>query len=308
MPRFQSTKPPTSLALALVLSSIIASSSSAANESEGRQGSDQWVPSLSFSLGFTTQSQDGASSSRSVGPGPVPRPPAEGSQYMTSPQFSGTLEIMSPSVPLPLSPRFFVSGEIASVSSQTRRLALEGDPTGLKEPDAAQFPEEAIGGQGSFVESDVQNVLYGASVGISIPFDVAGWELSVRPSARYLHRRVRFNGAVLDAIRPNINGPTRAIELRASDSLDVDAVGPALEIELNSFRFGSFGTSVFLSGGAYRVLSDRSIEFRAVGPDSLNQGIFEASFSADLDPWIYRADAGVRIRWIGAPSGWLPLP
>ncbi len=281
----------------------------AAQSAAGGDHEDRWIPSLALVLGFTTQKQNGSvSSSQLIGasPGPVLRSFADNVRYSNSPEVGGSLELLTPTLPLPLRPRLFVAGEILNVSAQRRNLAVEGDPTGLAEPEGITvFPPESILGQGSTTLADLDTALYGASIGFSIPLQIGDWQLSIKPSARYIHRRATFTGKVFHAFRPVDTGPTRAVQLRGNDSLDVHAIGPALEIEIDTVRISSLAASVYVSGGGYRMLSDRTISFSNTALDSLGQSTYRAIWKADLDEWIYRADVGLRVKWLGLPSGWL---
>ena len=63
--------------------------------------------------------------------------------------------------------------------------------------------------------------------------------------------------------------------------------------------------SVFVSGGAYRVLSDRKVSMADEGTSNLGTGLFRGQFSAEIDKWIYGANVGIRIKWLGLSPGWL---
>ena len=145
---------------------------SAADRSAADKHADRWIPSWALVFGFTAQEMEGEVSSQEVGGGPL-RPSADNEKTLISPQVGGSLELLTPELPLPLHPRLFIGGEILNVSNQKRDLAGEGDPTGVREPDdLVTFPAEAILGLGSEVVADLDNVLYGASVGFSIPMKI----------------------------------------------------------------------------------------------------------------------------------------
>jgi hypothetical protein len=297
------------ISIALLASFLCVSAASAAEKSKGRDGEDRWVPSIALVFGFMTQQQTGTVESYDVADPSNdnldPQPPADNRKYENGLIVGGNLEILSPALPIPLRPRFFVNGEIVSVSAQLRDIAQNGDPTGLKEPPAPQFPENAILGQGSSTSTDLQNRLYGARVGLSFPVEIADWQLSIKPSAGYIHQKIKFYGAVYKAYRETDFGPTQAVTLTGTDSSDVNAVGPSLEIELEAARVKSIAASVYINGGAYRVLTDRTISWSTTEPDSLGLQTYRANWTSDLDPWIYRAAVGLRVKWLGLPSGWL---
>jgi hypothetical protein len=226
----------------------------------------------------------------------------------------GSLEIETPVLPIPsLRPRIFVGAEVEHVSSQKRSIAREGDPKAeliypISNPEDNIFADEAILGQGSATTSDADTLQYGAVVGFSIPVDIGEWQLSIKPSARYVHQEFEFRGIFSEADRPGTipaPGPTSVTLLQGSEKLEVHAVGPHLEIEVLATQIKSIGASMYINGGAYRVLSDRDVSFQQIGRDNLNTRTFIAFWDAEIDPWIYRAGIGMRIRWLGAKSGWL---
>jgi len=278
---------------------------------------DRWIPSLGIVLGFTTQKHKGTVNAAqevaafgTIFDFPLgDRVPAKGQKNFTSLLVGGTAELQTPQLlPFKWSPRIFIGGEIVNVSAQTRTFAREGNPSKLQEPDQAIFPSNAILGQGSSTRSDADTVLYGASVGVSFPIQIGDWRVSIKPSARYLNQEFDFYGVVLNAERQGILDnlpPTQTVEIRARKSLDVHAVGPGLEIEIDAARVKSIAASVFISGGAYRVLSDRDTAFSKLVEDNLQTGDYRGDFTAKIDPWIYRASAGFRVKWLGFSSGWL---
>ena len=270
-----------------------------------RDGDDRWVPALALVLGFSTLDEQGAVSSADLGGPTPPRPFNDNHKFVTALEVGGSLELATPVLPIPLRPRFFIAGEIVNVSAQQRKIAAEGDPGRLIPPvNTIQFPEDAILGQGSATLGDYDTALYGASVGLSFPFEIGDWKLSVRPSARYLHRRATFQGLVTRAFRVIDAGPTSELVLRGKDSVDIHAIGPALEFEIEAARVDSIAASVYFGGGAYRLLNDRSISFSTTGQDSLGQSTYSANWTAELDRWMYRAGLGIRVKWLGLPPGW----
>jgi hypothetical protein len=294
---------------------LTAESAFADDASAMRDGQDRWVPSVGLTLGFTSQKQDGDVKSEIFVFGnffPV-RPEDSSSKYMNLLNVGGTFELQTPRLlPYKWSPSLFFGGEVLNVSSQRRSIAKEGDPrTELIDPDGGAggtFPDTAILGQGSEVTSDADNVQYGASVGLSFPVDVGDWQISIKPSARYVRQKFDYTGIVSNGNRFGqlpAPPPTDVLLLQSDTSKDVHAVGPALEIEVGAARIKSVAASVFVSGGGYRVLSDRSVSMIARGFSSLGNGPYRGTFSAEIDKWIYGANVGIRIKWLGASSGWL---
>jgi len=285
---------------------------------DARGDFDRWIPSLALTVGFTTQEHQGtvdscgldAAGGSCVGPAASRRVFNDNQNHFTTLQVGGAAELQTPRLlPHEWSPRIFIGGEISYVSAQRRPLAREGNPSKITfDPGAAPFPGNAILGQGSATYSDADTVLYGASIGVSIPVQIGDWRVSLKPSARYLNQEFLFTGVVVNAERGGFLGdqpPTQTFDIRADDSFDVHAVGPGLEIEIEAARVGSIAASVFISGGAYKVLSDRKVSFSGEARDNLDIGSYRGFFTAEIDPWIYRANLGFRVKWLGFSSGWL---
>ncbi len=277
---------------------------------------DQWTPSIGLTLGFTTQRHNGTVDSALCGfvvcdPVQNPlRPSAANKKFLNSLHVGGTFELKTPRLaPVRWSPRLFIEGEVHNVSSQRRSIAKEGDAfTPLIEPTTGNFPDAAILGQGSTMTSDADNIEYGASLGFAFPLKVGDWQLSIKPSARYIKQKFDYTGLISNGDRAGdipAPPPTTIVALRGSDSLDVHAVGPALEIEIEAGRVKSMGASVFISGGAYRVLSGRNVSFSTRAPDDQNLRTYQGNWAAQVNPWIYRANVGMRIKWLGFAPGWL---
>ena len=270
----------------------------------------RWTPALSLEIGPNVHATEGSSMTANDDPlGDPPRPGSARENTLISAHISGALEIMTPAVDLPGKPRLFFFGEVAHVSSQERGIAREGQPGPLIEPDLPLgFDEVAVLGQGSIVNVDWRNRFYGAGVGISFHTEIAGWQLAIKPSARYFNRELLAEATVARAFRPTRTVPeTSFLVLTGDDSLDVHAVGPGLELELTAGTLDDFTFAVFLSAGAYKVLGDTKVTFGDAGGDTLGFSTYTATWEAEIDPWMYRGGIGGRVKWNGAGSGWFGL-
>jgi hypothetical protein len=279
-----------------------------------RGGEDRWVPALAATSGVTIQDQEAAVASLDVTNGAPLRNPADGDDLAVSPYVGANLQLMTPAIPaIPGRPRVFATGEILPTFASSRNIANEGNASSFGfPPELGQFPDVAITGQGSVTTAEVQTLAFGAAIGIAFPFEVRGRQLRLKPSAGWIRYEVDVEGSVLSAIcdgggsrcRTDATPPgfARLIELQGSDSQWFDGIGPGLEIEMDVYRLGSFGVSLFLDGHAYRVLGDRTVDFSDSvtftdplgGPDT-----YVADWSFEVDPWIYRAGLGIRIHWLG---------
>ena len=150
---------------------------------DARGDFDRWIPSLALTVGFTTQEHQGTVDScvlDAAGGSCAGRPAADrrvfndNQKHFTALQIGGSAELQTPRLlPHEWSPRIFIGGEISYVSAQRRPLAREGNPSKITfDPGAGPFPGNAILGQGSATYSDADTVLYGASIGVSIPVQI----------------------------------------------------------------------------------------------------------------------------------------
>jgi hypothetical protein len=280
-----------------------------------QEGEDRFVPGLAVVSGVTFQKQDATVESRVVSTGLPLRPAESGSDWAVSPYVGATLELMSPAIPVPGRPRVFLGGGILPTFASDLDIAKEGDPTSLKPPplvDPGQFPVGAITGLGSRTSAEIQTVVWGANVGVAFPFELRGRQLRVKPSAGWIRYRIHVDGFVLSAAKDDCC-PTsmadqfgrniREISLSGNDSLTLDGIGPGLELEMDAFRWGPLGASLFLDGGAYRILGERSVRFSDTQSYPQLGGLppetYTADWSFEADPWIFRAGVGLRLHWLG---------
>ncbi|MHA7838883.1 MAG: hypothetical protein ACX98W_15605 [bacterium] len=309
-------------------------------------GADRWIPSVAFDSGLTVQDWKGSVSSQicrgcSI-PDPMMReealqPPAAGDDRDQTPFVSLQVEILSPELPLPGTPRFFFGGEIAPTFGSDRKVAIVGEvgPIGTRSPnpETQSFSAESAAGQGSEVVLERERLTFGAHAGLAFPFEIYGRPVQIKPSIGWTRFSIDFQGQVADAdclpvirsgamtteCNPNDLGVGQAgdqfglgflreTRLTDKDSRSFDGIGPGLHIEMDAGPAGPFRTSVFAGFRIYRILGNRDFDTR-VGPrqifDEINvdQGRpadeVSARFAFDVDEWLYRAGVGVRIQWLG---------
>jgi hypothetical protein len=184
-------------------------------------GEDRWVPSLAITGGVTIQDQDGTSDSFLVDVNSDSTPLRgliEGSDTAVSPFVGGSLEVMSPALPLPLRPRLFVSGEILPTFASDRDLAVEGDPGCVRGPEptapcatkepidangdpirAKPYSEDNANGQGTNTISQVDTLAFGASLGVAFPVQILDRQLRIKPSIGWINYKVEVDGLVVNA-------------------------------------------------------------------------------------------------------------
>ena len=302
---------------------------------KGKQaGEDLWVPSLAITSGATIQEQHGSANSllkRSTNPNPVPlRGPFDGDDLAVAPFVGASLEVMTPALPMPTRPRLFLTAEILPTFASERALALDGDPDCVRgsEPgdpcardeDGSRvrpFGEDAINGQGTEIRAEVDDLVFGASLGVAFPLRIGKRQLRIKPSVGWIHYKLAATGFVVDgacdpqdvctdtnppAPSPPLSGFLRETILSASESKHFNGIGPGLDVEMDTGRFGPVGASLFLGARAYYVLGDRRITFGTAEAfmDQLGDDVAFGIFEAKVDPWMYRAHVGIRFQWLGS--------
>jgi len=276
------------------------------------------------------------------------RPTASGSDLFVTPYVGGAFQILSPTIELfPGRPRFFATAEAAYLFGVSRDVAVEGDagiigyPTSLPPEERPFVSSPALTGKGSRVTAEIQPLGLSASLGLAFPLDVLGRRLWVKPLAGWYRYKVDLDTVVVGGYKEQC--PTRpcpadapeqnfrAIELGDSGSETFNSLGPGLELDLETGRFGPIGTSLYLGLYSYRVLGNRKLEFedslfysalggldppcpfpnptsspQTCGPaDGVGGGPFgradeyKAKWSWKAAAWIFRTGIGFRFHWLG---------
>jgi hypothetical protein len=292
----------------------------------------RWIPSLAITSGVDIQKMDGYANSvvfEDGSPNPVPlQGEVEGDDLAVSPFVGGSLQLLSPVLPVPTRPRVFLAGEILPTFSSERDVAVDGDPgcvagprpgdpcaSSLTEIPRTTFGEDAATGTGTTVSAQVDTWAFGAQLGVAFPVRFRNRQLRIKPSFGWINYQVKAGAFVVDAdCDPNarctisepiggliLPGFLRETTLEAHVSKNFNGIGPGLEIEMDAARAGPVGVSLFLGGHAYRLLGDRSIQFGADESFDDQLGMDEAvgEFEVDLNPWMYRGHVGIRFHWLG---------
>ncbi len=319
----------------LALQALLAGVSLAADEAEPvlQQGEDLWVPSFAIVSGITIQKQDGTVDSvlfPDMSPTSIPlRGFVDGNDLVVSPFVGGALELMSPALPLPLRPRIFLSGELLPTFASDREVAIEGQPGCLRGPlpgspclsddvdmTTPNFPENSVNGEGSSTKATIDTLVFGATLGVAFPAQLGKRQLRIKPSIGWINYKVDGEGLVVDGacnppdqcldsilIPPFVTpGFIRDTTLRGSGSQYFNGIGPGLDVEMDVGRYGPLGVSLLFGARAYRILGDRSFSFDASQSfdDELGNDLATASFGVEVDPWLYRANVGIRFQWLGS--------
>lgn len=303
----------------------------AAEEGAARQeGADRWIPSLSITSGVTFQRWHGTVESQICQGCTPPDPQAEplrpsetGNAVDATPFVGAELELMTPELALPTSPRLFLGGGFAGAFGSESRLAQEGNPGELRSPlpdqaqNAADFSEQSVLGQGSLTAATMGDFVYEAHAGVAFPFEWFERPLRLKLSLSWLRFDVDARGLVSDAECQQVGNTTqcnvlrqpgflRSIQMSDKASETFNGLGPRLDLEMDTGRFGPIGSSLFLGGGAYGILGNRTIEMSAMDsfPDTGRPGLGAATTSADwgfeIAPWIFRVAVGIRFHYLGS--------
>ena len=298
-----------------------------------QSGGTRWVPSLAVVSGLTVQKWDGDTSATCLGcdlPANIPtalRPSESGNHADVTPSVGGQFQLMTPELPIPTRPRFFIGGDVGAAFGTDRILAHEGNVGRIRSPlpaasqGSVPFDENGALGQGSEVRAQFQTLLLGAEAGIAFPLKFLDRQFRVKPSVGWIRYQLEINGAVSDAecrivggtpptnCNPNVlpgPGVLRAIELSATDHGTFDGVGGGLDLEMDVIRLGPFGGSLFIGGQVFDVLGPRKLEAHdgASFPNSGFPGLGAATTSADwrveVNEVLFRAGLGVRLSWLGS--------
>jgi hypothetical protein len=309
----------------------------------GQAGEDRWVPSFSIGSGLVFENQDGFNNSFEVDNvtsvvGPL-QGVVTGSDLLVEPFVGPGLELMTPALPIPTRPRFFLGGEFLPIFSNDHEVALKGDPgcvrgprvdaNGEPEPCVSEltaprtftFTEDAAQGQGVSTTTTFDLLQWGANFGVAFPARIYRRQLRIKPSFAWVNYKVESTGLVVDATcmptnrctptqnppntGPIVPGFVRETILSASATGTFNAIGPGLDIELDVARFNNWlGVSLFMGARAYHTLGNRTIEYSASNTynDTLGNDTAFANWKVDIAPWMYRGHVGIRFQWLGLPD------
>ena len=212
-------------------------------------------------------------------------------------------------------PRLFAHAGVGGNFAFEKDVAKAGAPGTLELPDEGLLVPPVgepgvVSGQGSTTSVQPRHLLVSAGGGIAFSFDAWGRRFRIKPSAEYLREEVEVTGVVSGAtiddpgkLPPNPRDPTfNFFNGSGSERQVFHGIGPGLEAEVDVARNGSLIVSVLVSGGAYRILGDRTVEFSAplvqTGSGStIVSPPHTATWKYKKDPWSYRAHVGIRLRW-----------
>jgi hypothetical protein len=271
---------------------------------------ESWVAGFAVTSGFTIQEQRSTvDSANLLDPTGEFRGGDKGKDWAVSPYVGVSAEVMSPAFEwLPRNARLFISADVLPTFSADRDIATEGNAAGFEIPEDRQgrdlvlYTANSIQGQGNKISSELRTGVYAFNVGMAFPFEVRGYRMRAKPSFGWIWYEVEVKGLLLDADKPlDFDPTTRFVGLENRQKQGFQGIGPGLEIELDVVRYGDFLTSLFIDGHAYRILGDRSIDMSDAEyfDDAIGTALYTADWTFDVEPWMYRAGLGLRVRWLG---------
>jgi hypothetical protein len=285
-------------------------------EAQSRDESELWVPSLAITSGILVEDAEASVVSTLRANEDPPFFDGSGADTLIGPLVSGSLELMAPAWGDHWGrPRLFAHAGAGGNFAFERDVAKEGAPGTLELPDEGLLVPPVgepgvVSGQGSTTSVQPRHLLLSAGGGIAFSFDAWGRRFRIKPSAEYLREEVEVTGVVSGAtiddpgkLPPNPRDPTfNFFNGSGSERQVFHGIGPGLEAEVDVARNGSLIVSVLVSGGAYRILGDRTVEFSAplvqTGSGStIVSPPQTATWKYKKDPWSYRAHVGIRLRW-----------
>lgn len=279
-----------------------------------------WEPNFGVVIGLDFQTVEGSTSTSDIVPNPATfpgpiRPPSEGDVLNTQPTVGLDLGILSPRV-VSLGDQVWLrvfahaSAELnfAAETVATREEARGAlrPPVGSTGDPVDRFSEISIVGQGSRGVVDFQ--LYQFRAGTGLAFDIELFErpVRIRTSLEYIRKRIKPRAGVSRAIQTRLGTPPtflvddfendfRFITTDVEESVTLHGIGPGIEAEVDAPKIGPFRTSIFGGFNFYRFLGDLETE-STVSAGSGNPSE-TATFRFEFKPWVYRINAGFRIRW-----------
>jgi hypothetical protein len=287
---------------------IVASASASAADSHGREEDPRWnfngwTPYMDAMLGVHVVGITGSVDTREdSGNGASIRTPKDTDGFAVSGLLRLSLGIETPEIPVvPGHIRFFGNVDYYVTFPPDRKAVGEGDPDGFSlKPGFFDPPVEAIEGQGSELKIRTNRSAYGATAGISVPIEIAGFRFFLKSGASWMRYEWDMKGLVLAAIKnPNVFGRDyRAVELRARGKLYSTGVGPYVGLEVAPTVLGPLAVGAFIDAAYYRTIGDRDANFTAsqtLSGDNLPTDTYLARWGVRVDKDFWRASAGIRV-------------
>ena len=218
-------------------------------------------------------------------------------------------ELLTPALDaLPGRPRLFVRGGLSFSFDEQEAIVNDGAP-GVPEivppvsTPNAEPPVTSVTGQGSATKAETQPLVLSAGAGMAFSIEVSERRLWIKPSLEWQWFEdevvaVLGSAESTDVVNRPDQCPCRTLFVSASETKGFHAIGPGLELELDTGRMGPFLLSIFGSGRALNLLGQTGADVRATGSWSDGSRDAQVESTYDRDAWIYRMDFGLRFRWL----------
>jgi hypothetical protein len=297
-----------SAALACAVSGTIGASEASAADDDAVNHFDRWSPAVALQMGLLHQQADGVVVSNRRPPNQEGSP-RDGDNLMLDYYFGLSVELMAPSIlDIGGQPQPFIQFDVLHPLGLEVDIAREASPDGFNVPNfgvqTSNVPANAVGGQGSKTESEFKSPALAAAAGISFSFDRWHRRFRIRPSAGYFMERIEVNGLVLDAEGDQVveNGIViedfELTELSRASNKTLHAIGGGLEVEMEIAEFKSGRLAIGAGIHVYRLVGGRRFEFSTTQPrEDPADGVSTATWSARLDPMLYRGGFSLRYRF-----------
>jgi hypothetical protein len=270
---------------------------------EENPGSARILPSLGTVLSLDVQKAEATVDTSSRGA-------FSGHETLVFPSLTLDAELLSPSFwGLPGEPRLFVHGGPGISFDGERNVVKEGTPgtpliavidannDGI--PDPGRLPPlGGTRGLGSAVQTEVSPLVLRAGGGLAFRARWKGRVFWFKPSVIWQRQRTEVTTLVSAAESISNNGlcPCRTIEFREREAKTSDMIGPALELEMETARAGSFVMTLFVAGQAFNLLGNRSVTLDTT--TQFDDGTpMQVHSLLTRDDWSYAGQLGFRFRW-----------
>jgi len=274
--------------------------------------SPNWQPAFSFFSGLQASSGEAAA----LGPrSDPPGTPLSGDGDFIIGYVGLDFEVSSPQLGSRGAPRIFGHFGPAISFDSPDNVAGEGAPGGSMQVVNGlgvifyDTTVDVLPGQGTTVSVESEPLILAGGLGLSFDFKLLGRKMRVKPSAEWTWQKMTVS-ARLGYAEPNLPPPSSGCDAMAtppgcptlqtetSHSKGMHFVGPGLEVEVDAGRAGPLMMSLYASGRAYRVVSDREVNSSTSQLLSDGRGPVDLSATFKIDPWLYRAAVGLRFRWM----------
>lgn len=295
--------------LAALSAALICASGSVLGSSAARAADDaipdydRWSPAVAFQMGLLRQQAHGGAVSNRRPPR-NPGTPEDGDNLLLDYYFGLSFELMAPAIAdVAGHPQPFVHLDVLHPLGLEVDIAREGSPDGfsfadLESVETATLTSDAVAGQGIKTEAEFKSPTLTAGLGMAFSFDWLDRHFRVRPSIQYFYEKVEINGVVYDADGQRVIENFIVIEdfdlfsVSQAQNKTLHGLGGGVELEMEIARLKSGLLSIGAGIHAYHILGGRRFDF------SSTDGTDSASWSATMDPMVYRGGFSFRYRFL----------